>query len=65
MKLSREDRNALIREGHKFKRHSWTRDRLEVADHLFGILIDREDLAEYEAVEISDYAYGVAGFIIK
>lgn len=69
MKLSRAERNDLIREGHRFNREvGGDTGTVEVSDHIFGYLMEREEeynLMGFEATEISDYAYGVAMFVTK
>jgi hypothetical protein len=66
-KLTRDLRNGLIREAHKYNREAFgTADPLDVADHLFGIMLDDPEkygTDPFDATEISDYAYGIALFI--
>lgn len=68
MKLSRAARNDLISEAFRFNREVDGADTVEVSDHVFGYLMEREEehnLMGFPATEISDYAYGVALFVTK
>lgn len=68
--LSAELRQRLVSEAFAFRRkHSYGNgvDPVEVSDHVLTMLLNESpycDLTrEYEALEVSDYAYGVARFV--
>lgn len=67
MQLSRDLRNELTREAGKYMRQYPGAGVIEVSDHVFTVMLDAEDdrygTDPYEAIEVSDYAYGVASFI--
>jgi hypothetical protein len=69
-KLSAGQRNQLVREAHRFRReHDYGDgvDPTEVSDHVFTTLLNDEPYCnltrDYEAIEVSDYAYGIARFV--
>jgi hypothetical protein len=66
MRLTRKQRNGLVREGFKLQRKYGTIEEFEIADHLFGIVTSDEQAygtEGVEAIEISDYCYGIARFV--
>lgn len=65
-KLTQDLRMELVREGHKARRAG--DDLLGISDVLFSHMLGDEvrfGTGDYEAVEISDYAYGVANFVTR
>lgn len=64
--LSQNNRNELLRVGGAYMREHPCVETFEVAEHVFGFMLNNEDrfeLEDFEAVDISDYAYGVADFL--
>ena len=66
MKLNRRQRNHLIREGQRLRREK-DAALTDVAEHITGLLLEQP--YEYgisdtiPAIEVSDYAYGIAQFV--
>lgn len=65
VKLTRGQRNELIRKAHAYKREhdAWHAD---VADYIATLLFEDEErygIVDVEAIEVSDYAYSLANFI--
>ena len=69
-RLSGGQRQQLVREAFAFRRqHNYGDgvDPTEIADHVFTTLLNDERYCnltrDYEAIEVSDYAYGIARFV--
>lgn len=66
-KLTSDLRGELISEGFARRRELGGQgvDPVEISDHVFSIMLNepRFGTEEYEATEISDYAYGIARFV--
>ncbi len=68
IKLTRDQRNELLRVGGAYMRRYPVVWRRDVADHIFAHMMNHEDvykLEAFEAIDISDYAYGVACFLVR
>lgn len=66
IKLTRAQRNFLLRKGGAYMRQNPHDDCVAVSDRIFTVMLDNEveyGLGEFEATEISDYAYGIASFL--
>jgi hypothetical protein len=67
MQLSRDLRNELTRAAGSYMRANDGAGVIEISDHVFSIMLsedeDRYGTDPFEAIEISDYAYGIATFI--
>lgn len=66
MKLTRQQRKHLIQIGRAYDAHSGL-DSYEIGDYLTSYMLEREDeygLANVPAMDVSDYAYGVARWIV-
>lgn len=65
MKLTRKQRNALIKAGQQFRRQHRYADAVEVSDYLAGLMLDGDyGLDDVPATEISDYAYGMGCWVV-
>ena len=67
--LTRAQRNKLLRIGGAYMREYPGVESFEVAEHVFGYMMtdpdDTLNLDAHSAIEISDYAYGVATFLVR
>lgn len=68
MKLTRAQRTTLIRIGYDVRKRTHGAGLPDVAEAVAGELFDHPDkygTADVAAIEISDYAYGVAAFVTR
>lgn len=66
-KLTRRLRDEVLREGRTYIRRHGGAYNDEVADHMVGVMLTDEEkfgTANFPAIAVSDYAYGMASFIM-
>lgn len=66
LRLTSRLRWEAIREGRAYLRDHPGAESFEISDHVFSFLLSDEErygTADYEAIEISDYAYGIGNFV--